>query len=101
LQKILKKYSHSKFANEGAYSFGVIVAYYISIMGFYIQKSVDLATYYFLLFLPLPVFIILLLVTYKTYSTQLSRIDKLIKNLNKGESIPSIEDMIKGKAWKS
>jgi hypothetical protein len=30
----------------------------------------------------------------------LSRVDELIEKLRKGEPIPSIEDMVKGKAWK-
>jgi hypothetical protein len=31
----------------------------------------------------------------------LSKVDELIEKLRKGEPIPSIEDMVKGKAWKT
>jgi hypothetical protein len=94
-------YVNSNFGSGSSYVLGAIVAYYISVMGFYVQKIIDLGTYYILLFLPLPIFVPLLWFTYRTHRTQLSRVDTLIEKLNKGEPIPSIEEMIKGKAWKT
>jgi hypothetical protein len=94
-------YVNSNFGSGSSYVLGAIVAYYISVMGFYIQRIIDLGTYYVLLFLPLPVFVVLLFSTYRTHTKQLIRVDLLIEKLNKGEPIPSVEDMIKGKAWKT
>jgi hypothetical protein len=94
-------YCNSDLSSSSSYVLGTVVAYYISIMSFYILKVFDLVTYYVYLFLPLPFFAVLLWLTYRTHAKRLSRVDKLIEKLNKGEPIPSIEDMIKGKAWKT
>jgi len=90
-------YCNAEFSSASSYTLGIIVAYYISLMGFYLQKIIDLGTYYVVLVLPLPVFVVLLWFVYRAHSRKLSRVDKLIGKLNKGEPIPSIEDMIKGK----
>jgi len=93
-------YCNTEFGSASSYALGIIIAYYISLMGFYLQKSIDLATYYVLLALPLPVFVVLLWYTYRTHSKKLSRIDKLIEKLNKGERYRQLKTSLKERLGK-
>jgi hypothetical protein len=94
-------FCNTEFSIGSSYSLGVIVAYVISVMVLYLQHSIDQTTYYVLLALGTIVFVPLVIYVYRIYSKRLSRVDKLIEKLNKGEPIPSIRDMIKEKTWKT
>ena len=92
-------YCNSTFTNRTAFISSFIVAYYITLFGLNVQKVVSIEQYYLFLFVPLPFFIAWSYSAYRDYARNMKRIDELIKKLNDLESIPSIKDMITGKAW--
>lgn len=92
-------YCNSRFNNRTAFISSFIIAYYISLFGLNVQKVISIEQYYVFLFVPLPVFIYWSYSAYRDHARKMERIDELIKKLNNLESVPSVKDMITGKAW--
>jgi signal transduction histidine kinase len=91
-------YCHSVFRSRVSYVFGAIIAVVVSLMGLILQKTIDIYTYFFSLIVAGLVFVPLLLFVYRDYRKNLSKVDKMIERVNKGDLLPSVKDMIKGKA---
>ena len=88
-------YWHSQFRSRISYVFGAIIAVYVSLMGLFLQKTIDLLTYYLALFVGAPIFLIFLWSVYRDYHRNLDRIDELIQRVNNGESLPSLRELRK------
>jgi len=95
--QVYTSYCHSDFRSRVSYMFSAIVAVYVSLMGLFLQKTIDAAVYYLAIAVGAPIFALLLLSTYRDYRKSLSKVDSMIQRINRGESLPSIEDMIKRK----
>jgi len=95
--QVYASYCHSTFRGRVAFVFGLIVAYCTSLLVLNLQKTMDLTTYFVSMFMAFPVLALFLWTTYSRYQRRLNRVNELIEMVNKGESLPSIEDMIKGK----
>jgi len=93
--QVYTSYCHSDFRSRVSYMFSAIVAVYVSLMGLFLQKTIDAAVYYLAIAVGAPIFALLLLSTYRDYRKSLSKVDSMIQRINRGESLPSIEDMIK------
>jgi hypothetical protein len=96
--QVYSEYCNSMYGNLASYVLGATVAFYITIMGLYLQKSIDLITYYVFLFVPFPLFIFLLLLTYRRHEEKLKRVDQMIELVKQGQPLPSIENMLKRKS---
>jgi hypothetical protein len=93
-------YCNSRFTIDASYVLSVVVAYYITILGLNIQKVFSPPElYYLFLIVPFPFFAYMLHKAYRNHVRNMSRVDELIKKLNVMESIPTVNDLISGKAW--
>ena len=93
-------YAHSRFTVEASYLLGAIVAYIFTVFGLRLQNILTLEAYLVFIIVPIPFFGYMLYNTYTSHTRRMARVDELIKKVNTMQSLPSIEDMISGKAWK-
>ena len=54
--QVFAGYCHSQFRSRISYIFGAFIAVYVSLMGLYLQKTIELLTYYLTLFVGAPIF---------------------------------------------
>lgn len=92
-------YLDSRFNNNTSFTLGFMVAYYVAMFGLNVQKVISLEQYFVFLLVPFPIFAYWLYSARRDHARKMERIDELIKKLNNLESVPSIKDMITGKAW--
>lgn len=99
--QVFAGYCHSEFRSRISYIFGAIIAVYVSLMGLYLQKTIELLTYYLTLFVGVPFFLLFLWSVYRDYHENLDKIDKLIQQVNKEEPLPSLRELRKKQKVKS
>jgi hypothetical protein len=92
-------YAHSRYTVVTSYILGFTVAYLVTVFGLYLQNFFPYLAFWFLILIPAPILIIWLRSTYKEYTRRMARVDGLIKKVNTMQSLPTIEEMINGKAW--
>ena len=92
-------YCNSRFNDNNSFTLGFMIAYYVSLFGLNIQNVISFEQYLAFLFVPFPFFAYWLFSARRDHARKMERIDELIKNLNNLESVPSVKDMITGKAW--
>jgi len=90
-------YYHSHFRVLVSFILGALVAVLVLLMGLFYQNAIDLKTYYVVVFGCFPFFAVPLWLTYRDYRRNLGKVDIMIERVDKGNSLPSVEDMIKGK----
>lgn len=90
-------YCHSAFRVQISFIFGALVAILVSVMGLFFQKAISAVTYYVTLLLCVPFFAFFVWRGYRDYQKSLGKVDNMIERVDKGNSLPSIKDMIKGK----
>jgi hypothetical protein len=92
-------YAHSRYTVEASYLLGAIAAYIFTIFGLRLQNILSLEVYWLFMFVPIPFFAVMLYNTHRNYTRRMARVDVLIKNVNTMQSLPTLEDLINGKAW--
>ena len=90
-------YCHSDYRSRYSGIFGAIIAVYVSLMGLFLQKAIDLLTYYLSIIVGVPILFLILWSVYRDYRNNLRKVDNMIKRVNEGNSLPSVEDMTKTK----
>ena len=98
--QVYADYAHSRYTVQASYILSAIVAYFFAIFGLRLQNYLALELYWILVAVPIPFFGYMLYSTHKTYVQRMARVDELIKKANTMQSLPSIEEMTSGKAWK-
>jgi hypothetical protein len=93
-------YCNSNFATESELTVGLYVAYYVLILGLFVQKTFDFLHYAVFLFFPLPIFMIFFGFIYKARDFRLARADLLIERLGRNEQIPSIQELLKPPSYR-
>jgi len=93
--QVYADYCHSTFTSYVSFIFGGIIAFYVTIMGLFLQKTIDLTTYTLVAIVVVVPFLIFMWVAYGGYHSCLNRVDELIEKVNKGEPLPSIKDIRK------
>jgi hypothetical protein len=91
--QILADYYHSRFTTQASFLYGFIIAWGITFIALFYQKNIDMVIYTFSLsvgFIALGYF---LYYAFKDYSKKLNSVDELIAEVNKGEVLPSLEEL--------
>lgn len=90
-------YCHSNFRVQISYVLGAVVTIVVSLMVLFLQNTINVVTYSVAIFLCAPLFAFLLWRGYKDYQKNLGKVDTMLERVDKGNSLPSVKDMIKGK----
>ena len=90
-------YCHSDFRGRISYVFSALIAALVLFTSLVYQELFDRVTYTIAMFVAMLFFLYLLYFVYKGYTEDLGKIDNMIERVNRGDSLPSVKDMIKGK----
>ena len=90
-------YCHSNFRVLISFIFGALIAILVSLMALFYQNAFDIMTYYIAIFVCFPFFAFYEWRIYGDYKKNLGKVDNMIERVDKGNSLPSIKDMMKGK----
>jgi hypothetical protein len=90
-------YCHSDFRGRVSYVFSALIAALVLLTGLVYQELIDRVTYGIAMPVATLIFLYMLYFVYKGYTKDLCKIDNMIERVNKGNSLPSVKDMIKGK----
>jgi len=98
--QILADYYHSRFTTQASFLYGFIIAWAITFIALFYQKNIDIVIYYLSLLLGFISLGAFLYYAFKDYSKKVNNIDGLIAKVNKGETLPSLEELKREKMKK-